>query len=60
MEKRFFNIKELSEYLGIAEGTVYVWVCHRKIPFVKIGRLLKFDMRKIEKWLEKRSFDVYN
>ena len=60
MEKRFLGIKELANFLGIAEGTVYVWVCHRKIPFVKVGRLVKFDIRKIEKWLEENSVQVYN
>jgi len=60
MEKRFLGIKQLAEYLGIAEGTVYAWVCHRKIPYIKVGRLVKFDMRKIEKWLEERSVEVYN
>ncbi len=59
-EKRFLGIKQLAGYLGIKEGTVYVWVCHRKIPFVKVGRLVKFDMRKIEKWLEESSIEVYN
>ena len=58
MEKRFLGIKELSEYLGIAVGTIYVWICHRKIPYVKVGRLVKFDMRKIEKWLEETSVEV--
>lgn len=60
MEKRFLGIRELAEYLGITEGTVYVWVCHRKIPYLKVGRLVKFDMRKIEKWLEESSVAMYN
>ncbi len=60
IEKRFLGIKELAQYLGIKEGTVYVWVCHRKIPYSKVGRLVKFDLVKIEKWLEEYSIDVYN
>ena len=60
MEKRFLGIRELAEYLGITEGTVYVWVCHRKIPYLKVGRLVKFDIRKIEKWLEENSVAMYN
>ena len=60
MEKRFLGIKELAEFLGITEGTMKnslcVWVCH----LVKVGRLVKFDIRKIEKWLEESSVGVYN
>ena len=56
--KRFFNKKELSEYIGITQGTLSVWVCHRKIPYVKVGRLVKFDMKKIETWLEDKSVEI--
>ena len=57
---RLLNIKQLAHFLGVKEGTIYVWVCHRKIPFLKVGRLVKFDLRKIEKWLEENSIGVYN
>ncbi len=60
MPQKLLDIKELSDYLGITEGTVYVWVCHRKIPYIKVGRLVKFDVKKIEKWLEESSVEVYN
>ena len=59
MVKRFLNKSELAEYLGIKEGTVSVWVCHKKIPYVKVGRLVKFDLRNIDKWLEERSVEAY-
>ena len=52
MEKRFLGIEELSGYLGLTKGTLYVWVCQRKIPNLKIGKLLKFDIIEIEQWLK--------
>ncbi|MFA5349924.1 MAG: helix-turn-helix domain-containing protein [Candidatus Omnitrophota bacterium] len=54
MEKRFLGINELSEYLGITKGTLYVWTCQKKIPYLKVGRLVKFDLREIETWLSKK------
>ncbi len=60
MERRFIGVVELADYLGLTKGTVYVWVCRRKIPYVKVGRLVKFDLHKIEKWLEETSTKVYN
>lgn len=42
----------MSEYLGLTEGTLYVWVCHKRIPHLKIGKALRFDMREIEGWLK--------
>lgn len=52
MERRFIGIKDLSEYLGLTKGTLYVWVCQRRVPYLKIGKLLKFDIIEIEKWLK--------
>ncbi len=53
MDRRYFGIKEMANYLGIAEGTLYSWVCYRKIPFFKVGRLVKFDMVIIDEWIQK-------
>lgn len=55
MKKRFLGIKELAEYLGIPKGTLYVWTCYKKIPYFKIGRIVKFDLEEIEKWLKNKK-----
>ena len=60
MERRFLGVKELAEYLGLSEGTVYSWVCYKKIPYVKMGRLVKFDINKIEAWSKENSVAVIN
>ena len=44
MEKRYLGIEELSQYLGLTKGTLYVWVCQRRIPYLKVGKLVKFDI----------------
>jgi len=58
VERRYLGIKELSQYIGVTEGTLYVWVCHRKIPFLKVGRLTKFDKIKIDEWANENSVEV--
>lgn len=55
MERRYLNINELSEYIGIRKGTLYVWVCQKRIPYAKIGGLLRFDLREIDSWVKGRS-----
>ena len=51
MEKRFLNIKECSEYLGISIGTLYDWSSENRIPCCKVGRALRFDIKeKINGW----------
>ena len=59
MEKRYLTVKELSEYLGIPRHTIYCWISMRKIPFVKMGRLVRFDIEAIQKWVQQRKVEVH-
>ena len=43
------DINALSERLKIAKGTLYNWVYLRRIPFVKLGRALRFDPNEIDR-----------
>lgn len=54
-EKQLLNTEEASEFLGISRNTLYEWVLQRKIPFIKVGRLLKFKQKDLDKWLKKRT-----
>ena len=55
MEKRFINMKDLAAYLGVSRYTVRSWVYQDKIPCTRIGRAIRFDMRQIERILEKED-----
>lgn len=52
MNKRLINIAELSQMIGVSVNTLYSWVSQKKIPYVKMGRLTKFDLNDIDKWIE--------
>jgi excisionase family DNA binding protein len=49
------DIDQLSARLCIAKGTLYNWVYLRRIPFVKLGRALRFDPIEIERVLRNSS-----
>jgi len=55
MDSRLLGIDELAQFLGVSKGTLYVWVCHKEIPYLKVGRLVKFDSSEIDRWLNKRK-----
>jgi excisionase family DNA binding protein len=46
---QLIDINELSLRLNIAKGTLYNWVYLRRIPFVKLGRALRFDPNEIDR-----------
>ena len=55
MKQRLINIQEASEYLRIPVNTLYAWAKEGKIPSVKLGGLVRFDLQKINKWIEENS-----
>lgn len=48
------TVPEVAEQLGVSVHTVYSWVAQRRLPFLKVGRLLRFDGRTIESWLREQ------
>ncbi len=49
MTKRYANIKEVSEYTSLPKATLYEWAGQGKIPSIKIGRRVLFDLNDIDK-----------
>ncbi|HHT9118382.1 MAG TPA: helix-turn-helix domain-containing protein [Candidatus Hypogeohydataceae bacterium YC38] len=47
--RELLTIKEVSETLKVAEGTLRDWVQYRRIPFVRVGRLVRFRPGDIER-----------
>lgn len=39
---RLVNVREAAQTLGVSVSTLYGWVWQRRIPFVKLGRSLRF------------------
>ncbi|MBN1353806.1 MAG: helix-turn-helix domain-containing protein [Candidatus Omnitrophica bacterium] len=53
--QKLLNIEELSVFLGIKKSTLYTWIHEKRIEYIKVGRLVKFDKHKINAWLEKHT-----
>jgi excisionase family DNA binding protein len=49
------DVKQVADYLGIAQSTVYKKVEFRQIPFTKVGTLLRFPKWLIDRWLTKNA-----
>lgn len=54
-KKLILDTIEAADYLGIKKSTLYDWVVQRKIPHIKVGRLLKFRTVDLDDWLQKRT-----
>ena len=57
-KRGLISVAELSEFTGVSTHTLYSWVLQRSIPFYKIGKLVRFNISEIEKWLETKKVKV--
>jgi excisionase family DNA binding protein len=49
---RLMTIKQAAEYLGTTPATLYTKIWRREIPFVKLGRSVRFDVRDLDELIE--------
>jgi len=45
------NVNEAAQFLAVSPSTLYGWVWQRRIPFVKVGRAVRFDMADLERFI---------
>jgi len=50
--QRLLSVREVAKFLRVSVPTIYGWVYMRRIPFLKAGRLLRFDSTAIDHWLK--------
>ena len=48
---------QAAEYIGVKPQTLAIWrsTGRYSLPFLKVGRLIKYRRENLEKWLESRS-----
>ena len=60
MEKRFLTVAEIAEYLGFKQSAIRKWIRLGKIPFNRLNGGIRFDLRLIDQWAQKRQEQVQN
>jgi len=52
--ERLLNIDEAAELLSLSPNTLYLYICKRTIPFIKIQSSVRFRESDLEVWIEER------
>ena len=52
---RLLSVRETGIYTGLSPHTLYTMVSQRRIPYVKVGRLTKFDVGLLDAWLKQHT-----
>jgi excisionase family DNA binding protein len=50
--KKYFNLTEAANYLGISKSSLYKKTASHLIPFIKPGKKILFNREVIDQWLE--------
>lgn len=57
MENDLLDSAEISQIINVAEGTLAVWRSTGRyaLPYIKVGRLVRYRRADIEAWLDRRK-----
>ena len=53
--QRLISVNEAAVYTGLSPHTIYTMVSQRRIPYVKVGRLVKFDEAMLQAWIKQHT-----
>ncbi len=53
--QRLMSVKEAAAYMGLSPHTVYTMVSQRRIPYAKVGKLVKFDEAMLQAWIKQHT-----
>lgn len=55
---KLIGIQDVAEYLGVSTNTIYAWISQKRIPYYKVGRLVKFDAAEIDRWIATKKVEI--
>jgi excisionase family DNA binding protein len=57
-ESGLITVNGAAKFLAVSTSTIYGWVYQRRIPFVKVGRALRFELAELQKFVQSNRFRV--
>lgn len=49
--EKWSSMEIITDYLGVSRETVLQWINNRNMPAHKVGRLWKFKISEVDKWI---------
>jgi excisionase family DNA binding protein len=57
-QEKLVTIREAAQILSISTSTLYGWVWQRRIPFVKVGRAVRFRLIDLQRFISANRFEA--
>ena len=52
-QEPWVSVEVVANHVGIAKDTVYRWIEAKGLPAHRIGRLWKFKLSEVDKWVQR-------
>ena len=49
--QKLLKYEEMADLLGISHNTLRNWVSARRVPYVKVGKLVRFDPAQVMEYI---------
>lgn len=59
-QPKLMTVPEGAAYLGIKLSRLYTAVRRRELPFMKVGRLVRFEREHLDQWIKDRHQEAQN
>ena len=56
--QRLGDTDAVAVYLSLTPAAISHMVQRHQIPFVRLGRRVRFDLRQIDRWVERQQFEA--
>ncbi|MBY0314404.1 MAG: helix-turn-helix domain-containing protein [Bdellovibrionales bacterium] len=53
-EAKLMNTSEAASYLGVKVSRLRTATRRRELPFMKVGRLVRFEKQHLDEWIERK------
>jgi len=52
---KLLNVTEVAQLIGVKPSTIYQWTHQGFIPYVKVGKLVRFKPDAVMKWIDEKE-----
>jgi excisionase family DNA binding protein len=57
-ESGLVTVQDAAKFLAVSTSTLYGWVYQRRIPFVKVGSALRFELVELKRFIQSNRYRV--
>ena len=57
-KESWVGVEEVAAHLGVAKESIYRWVDSKHFPAHRIGRLFRFKISEVDRWVQNSPSDA--